>query len=56
LVYARAAKRLDDLSLPKKGRKDTKIVFVFREEEAFKGVMNDEGSAERREGGGLTGS
>ena len=51
LVYARAAKRLDDLSLPKKGRKDTKIVFIFTEGEAFEGVMNDEGSAERWERG-----
>ena len=49
LVYTRAAKRLDDLPLPKEGRKDTTSVFIWGE--AFEGIMNDEGSAERREGG-----
>ena len=54
LVYARAAKRLDDLSLPKKGRRDTKIGLFCGK--AFEGIMNDGGSTERREGRGLTGS
>ena len=51
LVYACATKRLNDLSLLKKGRKDTKIVFIFREGEVFEGVMNDKGLAERMERG-----
>ena len=44
-------KRLDDLSLPKKVRKDSTNVFGLVWREAFERIMNSDSSTERREGG-----
>ena len=54
MVYARTAKRLDDLSLSKKGRKDTICGFIIGMKEAREAIVNDEGSTGRegREGAG----